>query len=147
MGELMCLFSARLSTHSCAMYASTRWITLAAGLLGFLGVALGAFGAHGLKPVLLAGGEMENWEKAVFYQLVHAVALLALAGWRDSHGGPNSKVATCWVAGTVFFSGSLYWLALGGPIKLLWPVTPLGGLALLAGWGLLVFTAWKRPNP
>ena len=123
-----------------------RSITLAAGLLGFLGVALGAFGAHALKPMLVANGHLEYWEKAVLYQLIHSVALLALAGWSNSSAGPAGKVAACWVAGILFFSGSLYALALGGPIKLLWPVTPLGGLALLAGWGLLILTAWKRPG-
>jgi len=129
------------------MNPSTRWITLAAALFGFLGVALGAFGAHALKATLLANGQLDSWKTAVFYQLVHAVALLALAGWRDSHGGPNTKVAFCWTVGVILFSGSLYWLALGGPIKLLWPVTPLGGLALLAGWGMLILSALNRPNP
>ncbi len=129
------------------MNPSTRWITLAAGLLGFLGVALGAFGAHALKATLLINGMLESWKTAVLYQLIHAVALLALIGWRDSHAaGPNTKVAACWVAGTVLFSGSLYALALGGPGKLLGPITPLGGIALLAGWGLLIFIAWKRPS-
>lgn len=129
------------------MFSSTRSIILAAGLLGFLGVALGAFGAHALKATLVANGQLDSWKTAVLYQLVHAVALLALAGWRDAHGGPNLKVAFCWVLGVLLFSGSLYCLALGGPISVLWPVTPLGGLALLAGWGLLIFSAWKRPNP
>ena len=128
------------------MNPSTRWITLAAALFGFLGVALGAFGAHALKATLLANGQLDSWKTAVLYQLVHAVALLALAGWRDAHGGPNTKVAFFWALGVVLFSGSLYCLALGGPISLLWPVTPLGGLALLAGWGLLIFTAWIRPS-
>jgi uncharacterized membrane protein YgdD (TMEM256/DUF423 family) len=146
LGQLMCLFSARLSTHSCAMNPSHRWITLTAGLLGFLGVALGAFGAHALKATLLANGQLDSWKTAVLYQLIHAVALLALANGRDSLGGPNTKVAACWVTGVLLFSGSLYGLALGGPISLLWPITPLGGLALLAGWGLLVLTAWKRPK-
>ena len=141
----MCLFSARLSTHSCAMNSATRWITLAAGLLGFLGVALGAFGAHALKATLLINGQLDSWRTAVLYQLIHGVALLALASWRDAHAGPSTKVAACWIGGVALFSGSLYWLALGGPIKFLWPFTPLGGVALLVGWGLLIFTAWKRP--
>ena len=73
------------------------------------------------------------------------IALLALAGWRDAHGGPSGKVAALWTAGVVLFSGSLYWLAVGGP-KLLGPVTPLGGAALLAGWALLAWSAFKRPE-
>lgn len=126
------------------MTSTTRSITLAAAVLGFLGVALGAFGAHGLKAALEAQGSTETWKTAVLYQLVHAVALLALAGWRDAHGGTNGRVATLWVAGTLLFSGSLYWLALGGP-RLLGPVTPLGGVAFLAGWALLAWSAWRRP--
>ena len=128
------------------MNPSLRWITLAAGLLGFLGVALGAFGAHALKATLLANGHLDSWKTAVLYQLIHAVALLALANGRDALAGTQAKVAACWVTGVVLFSGSLYGLALDGPTKLLGPVTPLGGLALLAGWGLLVFNAWKRPS-
>ncbi len=126
------------------MTGSTRNITLAAALLGLSGVALGAFGAHALKPTLEAHGSIETWKTAVLYHLVHAVALLALAGWRDAHGGPSGKVAALWTVGVVLFSGSLYWLALGGPM-LLGPVTPLGGVAMLAGWALLAWSAFKRP--
>ncbi len=128
------------------MNSSTRSITLAAGCLGFLGVALGAFGAHALKATLLANGYLDTWETAVRYQLIHVVALLALAGWRDSLVMPSTNIATAWVAGTILFSGSLYALALGGPGKMLGPITPLGGVALLVGWGMLIFTAWKRPT-
>jgi uncharacterized membrane protein YgdD (TMEM256/DUF423 family) len=126
------------------MTAATRGITLAAGLFGFLGVALGAFGAHALKGVLEAGGHVDTWKTAVLYQLVHAVALLALAGWRDAQGGPGKKVAWCWSAGIVLFSGSLYGLSLGGP-RILGPITPLGGGAFLLGWVLLIWRAWKQP--
>jgi uncharacterized membrane protein YgdD (TMEM256/DUF423 family) len=128
------------------MNPSTRLITLAAGLLGLLGVALGAFGAHALKVTLLANGQLESWKTAVLYQLVHAITLLALANSRDTQAGPHTKIAACWITGIVLFSGSLYWLALGGPVKWLWPFTPLGGVALLAGWGWLVLTALKRPS-
>ncbi|MBI2512404.1 MAG: DUF423 domain-containing protein [Opitutae bacterium] len=127
------------------MTGSTRTITLAAAILGFIGVALGAFGAHALKPTLEAHGSVETWKTAVLYQLVHAVALLALAGWRDAHAGPSGKVAVLWTGGVICFSGSLYWLALGGP-KFLGPITPLGGVAFLAGWALLAWSAWKRPS-
>lgn len=119
-------------------------LLVAAGILGFIGVALGAFGAHGLKATLEAGGHLKNWEKAVFYQLVHAVALVALA----QAGRPvlwMGRIGWCWVTGVACFSGSLYWLALGGPIKLLWPVTPLGGLLFLIGWATLVVAAWRQP--
>jgi len=116
-------------------------LLITAGILGFAGVALGAFGAHGLKAALEAGNQLENWKTAVFYQLVHAVALFALAG-RPIPGA--SKVGWCWLTGVLCFSGSLYWIALGGPIKVLWPVTPLGGLFLLAGWALVIGSAFRK---
>ena len=85
------------------------------------------------------------WDTAVKYHLIHAVALLALAAWMEArtaagnNAGRNALnwAAGCWVAGVMLFSGSLYALALGGPAGL-GPVTPLGGLALITGWILLL---------
>jgi uncharacterized membrane protein YgdD (TMEM256/DUF423 family) len=120
--------------------AAVAW----AGLLGASGVALGAFGAHLLRPSLEAAGTLEVWETAVRYQLLHAIALLGFAGWVRSPERPPGKAAAwtprLWVAGTVLFSGSLYGLALGGP-HWLGPVTPLGGLALIAGWVAAIVAA------
>jgi len=123
------------------MMTSQRPLLLAAGLTGITGVALGAFGAHGLKDVLEPAGRLETWKTAVFYQLIHAVALLALSGWSDP---AVRKIGWCWITGVMLFSGSLYGLALGGP-KILGPITPLGGIAFLVGWGWLAVSAWKRP--
>lgn len=120
-----------------------RFLLVSAGLLGLSGVALGAFGAHGLKAVLAETGGLENWKTAVHYQLLHGVALLALA---DLPIGPKITIARCWIAGVVFFSGSLYWLALGGPAKFIWPLTPLGGVGLLAGWAVLTVSAFRRTD-
>ena len=106
---------------------------------------MGAFGAHALKDTFSARGTAEIWHTAVLYQLVHSVALLALAGWNRPAAGPIAKAAGCWIVGIALFSGSLYGLALGGPGRLLGPLTPLGGLALLAGWALVVFSAGKQP--
>ncbi len=125
------------------MSAALRFPLLAASLLGFTGVALGAFGAHGLKATLEATGGVENWKTAVLYQLVHAVALLAVTGHAESVA---RRVGLWWTPGVVLFSGSLYLLALGAPAKFLWPVTPAGGLALLIGWGTLGWSA-LRPSP
>ena len=125
------------------MTTSSPWIVAAAGILGFLGVALGAFGAHALKATLEAHGSLDAWRTAVLYQLVHSVALLALAAGRGTLPGPTGAAAVCWTAGIALFSGSLYWLALGGP-RWLGPVTPLGGLCLLAGWALVAFGAFSR---
>lgn len=126
------------------MNTTHRWILSVAGLLGFFGVALGAFGAHGrLYEILQANGSIDTWQTAVLYQLVHSVAVLAAGFWRDPGSRP-AWVAGFWTAGIALFSGSLYILALGGP-KFLGPVTPLGGVCFLVGWYLLFRSAWKQP--
>jgi len=128
------------------MPASSRVYLLLAAILGLLGVALGAFGAHGLGDTLASRGSTRTWETAVLYHLVHAVALLALALGGDRAGLRVGAIGACWVTGVLFFSGSLYLLALGGP-RMLGPITPLGGLAFLAGWLLVAAGAWKPRQP
>src|SRR6478672_1256318 len=81
-----------------------------AAVLGFLAVALGAFGAHGLKEVLVRHGTVEIWEKAVLYHLVHAVVLFVIGLRAPLLKGPWFS----FVAGIILFSGSLYILALTG---------------------------------
>jgi uncharacterized membrane protein YgdD (TMEM256/DUF423 family) len=105
---------------------------IAAGF-AFLGVALGAFGAHALKTTLQASGMMDAWNKAVLYHLVHAVALVALA----LSGAGNRASYFLLAAGIVLFSGSLYTMALTN-VRALGAITPLGGLCFLAGWAWLV---------
>ena len=127
---------------------SFRFPLLAAGLLGLTGVALGALGAHALKVTLLERGMTQAWETAARYHLFHAVAALGVAAWQRAAAGTGSAglmlwAARLWCAGTLLFSGSLYWLALGGP-RWLGPVTPLGGLALMAGWVLVGVAAFRR---
>jgi uncharacterized membrane protein YgdD (TMEM256/DUF423 family) len=117
-----------------------RGLLLAGALLGAAGVALGAFGAHGLRARLDARA-LEVWETAVRYHLVHAVALLALA--LSPHAASLRTAGWLFAAGIALFSGSLYALALGGP-RLLGPVTPLGGLALVAGWLWIARAALSR---
>jgi uncharacterized membrane protein YgdD (TMEM256/DUF423 family) len=102
-----------------------------AAALGFLGVALGAFGAHKLKDLLTANNALAIWQTAVLYQLVHAVASL----WAAER---NPTVVWLWAAGIAFFSGSLYVLAVTN-IKWLGAITPIGGLFFLAGWAMLIF--------
>ncbi len=120
----------------------------AAGLAGLTGVALGAFGAHALKATLAAHDSVQTWHTATLYHLVHAVAAMAAtlaaagAGCAPAAQRILRAAAICWLAGLTAFSGSLYALALGGPAWL-GPVTPLGGLALLAGWTLVIVTGWK----
>jgi uncharacterized membrane protein YgdD (TMEM256/DUF423 family) len=100
-----------------------------AGVLGFLGVALGAFGAHQLASLLAANQTSSIWQTAVLYHLVHAVAALWAAG-------RNPTVVWIWAAGIVIFSGSLYLLAITNT-RWLGAITPIGGLLFLAGWLLV----------
>jgi len=102
-----------------------------AAICGFLGVALGAFGAHALKDRLSVEG-VEWWKTATLYHLVHAAAMLA-TGRSDGRASPATW---CFAAGIVLFSGSLYAMALTDA-RWLGAVTPIGGVALLAGWFLL----------
>lgn len=112
--------------------------TRIAAAAGFLAVALGAFGAHGLKDVLARNGMRDVWETAAFYHFIHAVMLYLIAGRK-----PFAAAAWwCFLAGIVLFSGSLYLLA---ATNVLWLgfVTPFGGVSLLAGWVCLFFSAVK----
>jgi len=104
-----------------------------AAALCFLAVALGAFGAHGLRATLEARGMLDVWNKAVFYHFMHAIALLALA----LYGTINRGACLLLLIGILLFSGSLYLIALTN-LRWLGPVTPLGGLCFLAGWAWLV---------
>ena len=112
------------------------------GLLGFLGVGLGAFGAHALKSRLDAE-MLATFEVGVRYQMYHALALLAV-GWACTRWPGALVNASGWlfVAGTLVFSGSLYALSLTG-MRWLGAITPIGGVALLAGWLCLAWAAWK----
>ena len=129
------------------MTSRHRFPLLAAGLFGATGVALGALGAHALDAFLVERGMAHAWETAARYQLFHAVALLAAASWlRTGTAAGAMRVvwaARCWSVGIVLFSGSLYGLAAGGP-RWLGPVTPLGGVALMAGWLCIVAAAFAK---
>ncbi|MEY2497206.1 MAG: hypothetical protein QOD12_762 [Verrucomicrobiota bacterium] len=106
-----------------------------AAILCFLAVGLGAFGAHALKATLQESGMLDVWNKAVLYHLVHAVALIALV----LHGAGNRTAYYLIVAGILFFSGSLYLMALTN-VRWLGAITPIGGLCFLAGWAWLVIS-------
>lgn len=123
-------------------------ITRAAVITG-LGVALGAFGAHALRPTLEAAGRLDEWHTAVLYQMIHGVALLAIGVWGRLDGTARQSrgvraTGLLWVLGVVAFSGSLYALGLGVPSRWIWPVTPLGGLCFLAGWTVLAIASARR---
>lgn len=116
---------------------------LAAGAInGFLGVALGAFAAHGLKQKL-EPRLFDIWEVGVRYQMYHALALLAVALLKARLGGGLMDYAGyAFLIGILLFSGSLYALALTN-IRALGAITPFGGLSFLIGWAILAVTALK----
>ena len=108
---------------------SSQVATRLAALAGFLAVGLGAFGAHGLKTTLEANGNVQIWQTAALYHLVHAVVLLVVASRSTLSRLPFALFGI----GIVLFSGSLYLLAVTN-VKWLGAITPFGGLCLLAGW-------------
>ena len=108
--------------------------------LGFLAVALGAFGAHALKERLAGSGQQPAFDTAVRYQLAHAVVLLVLPHAFASQGAASDWAGWLLLGGTVVFSGALYIRAIAD--RRSWGmVAPVGGLALLAGWALVLVTA------
>ncbi|RMH48799.1 MAG: DUF423 domain-containing protein [Gammaproteobacteria bacterium] len=112
-----------------------KWQRTAAAVLGFLGVLLGAFGAHRLKSIVPADA-LEIWKTAVFYHLVHAPVLL----WQTRYDSRFARwTFLCLFAGVLLFSGSLYWLVWSG-IRFWGWLTPFGGVLMLVGWGML---AWQ----
>jgi len=118
-----------------------RWILLSGALLGGLGVALGAFGAHALRSSLDAA-RLGWWNTAVQYQLWHAVALVALAALPLPGRGLAAALMTI---GTILFAGTLYVMALSG-LRWLGAVTPIGGLLLIGGWAALAWAALRLPQ-
>lgn len=126
-----------------------NWLASGAALLG-VAVALGAFGAHGLKDRI--GPEaLGQWRTGVEYQFYHGLGILLVAALTDRLGLARSRWACrLMLTGVVLFSGSLYLLStreltgLSGAAGLLGPMTPLGGLCFLAAWFLLFITALRQ---
>ena len=121
-----------------------RMLLLLAAMFGFTGVALGAFAAHGLKTQLLAD-YLAVFQTGVHYQMLHALALLALAAlWERLAQRLLLAAGICFCVGILLFSGSLYALTLSG-IGALGVITPVGGLMFLVGWACLGLAAWRLP--
>jgi uncharacterized membrane protein YgdD (TMEM256/DUF423 family) len=120
----------------------THKYRLLGSILALSAVLFGAFGAHALKETLSAHDSIQTWETAVRYQMWHALALMLLS-INDLSNNLPKMTGPCFVIGSLLFSGSLYGLALDGP-KWLGPITPLGGLCLMIGWALLVYSSLKN---
>lgn len=126
-----------------------RRILLTASLFGVIAVMFGAFGAHTLKNSL-SPGALEIWAKGVEYQFYHTFALLFLSQYTAA--GTQKLINWSYVfytVGIILFSGSLYLLATReilniGFVKYIGPITPVGGLCLILGWGILFVAALKR---
>jgi uncharacterized membrane protein YgdD (TMEM256/DUF423 family) len=127
---------------------SARFILFLAAILGGLAVITGAFGAHALKE-RLEPAALASFETAVRYQFYHALVLLLIGLWLHVAPTPGLRpAAACLMIGTVLFAGSIYLLSTRtllpfGSLRFLGPVTPLGGLCFIAGWGLLASAAWR----
>ena len=119
-------------------------LLLIGAINGFLAVALGAFGAHGLEG-RLSEKMLATWEKAVQYQMFHAIGLFIVAFLADKFSQVSLITTAGWslLVGIILFSGSLYVLSVTG-IKILGAITPLGGVAFLLGWVLLMVAAVKH---
>ena len=117
-------------------------VLITASILGFLGVLLGAFAAHGLKAVVTAE-QIVSFQTGVRYQFYHAFLLLFVGNTSYIYGVVKKRIYWLVVVGVVFFSGSIYVLSLdeyvlGQNIKAIAFITPLGGLLLLSAWAMLV---------
>lgn len=107
-----------------------------------LGVVFGAFGAHALRSTM-SPDDLATFETGVRYQMYHALALIAVA-WATTQWESTTVTLAGWafVVGILIFSGSLYLLVLSGQ-RWLGAITPIGGVALIAGWILLAWSAWR----
>jgi uncharacterized membrane protein YgdD (TMEM256/DUF423 family) len=120
----------------------SRLFTLAGAIFAFLAVAAGAFGAHALRS-RLSPADLAVFETAARYQMYHALALfiaayLAMQGWRLA-----PPAGWLFIVGILLFSGSLYLIVFTG-ITRFGIITPVGGVAFLAGWFSLILCAWPR---
>jgi uncharacterized membrane protein YgdD (TMEM256/DUF423 family) len=124
-----------------------KQIIVTAAVFGMLAVIAGAFGAHGLKPYLVAQ-QLEVWHTAVQYQFYHVFALLFLSTFAHTKNKLITASYYLFTFGIIFFSGSLYLLACRDVIGWGWlwimgPITPLGGLFFITGWLVLALAALR----
>lgn len=118
-----------------------QWVMIGA-LSAFFAVALGAFGAHGLRDKLTAES-MSIYQTAVHYHFIHALALVALGIWSAQNPSLDTQLSGwAFTLGIVIFSGSLYALAVT-QLRFLGAITPIGGVSFLVGWVGFVFLAWR----
>ncbi len=123
---------------------NARNTILTGSVFGLLGVVIGAFGAHALKPMLLESNRLETFEMAVRYQFFHAFALLITGILMNQLPIQFLKLASWFFSGGIlFFSGSLYLLCFTG-LGMLGAITPIGGLLFILGWACIFISALKK---
>lgn len=121
-----------------------KFFLQAGSLLGAIGVMVGAFGAHALKPMLVASGRFETFETAVRYQFYHALALVLVGMLAKEFSAKTLNYSSfCFLIGTLIFSGSLYLICFTG-ITAFGAVAPIGGTLLVVAWLLLFWTVLKK---
>lgn len=123
----------------------TKQFILIASILGFIGVAIGAFGAHGLEDTLVENDREDTFQTASEYHMIHVFALITVA-WISTQVDDKKYLrwaGNFFTAGTLIFSGSLYILAIFD-LGFMGAVAPIGGVCLLMGWACLGWTAWKH---
>jgi uncharacterized membrane protein YgdD (TMEM256/DUF423 family) len=122
-------------------------ILLAAAFLGITAIVLGAFGAHALKKVLSVE-QLQSFEVGVRYQMYHALFLLFIGVFAFLNEKERLLIFWLTISGVLFFSGSIYLLAINGitnlKTKFLGPVTPIGGLLLISAWGYLFYAILSK---
>ena len=125
------------------MNANAQSIVITGAVLAFLGVALGAFGAHALKA-RLAADMLLVYQTGVQYHLAHALGIVLIGILVQMVPASKWLPVAAWTmtAGVIVFSGSLYALSISG-VRLLGVITPLGGVALLAAWGMVAWAVWQ----
>lgn len=119
---------------------TSQLVILFATIFGALSIILGAFGAHALKKIF-SEEQIQSFETGVKYQMYHAIVLLIIGFQLNFETSIEKAMAWSFIVGIVLFSFSIYGLCIssakGRKIKILGPITPLGGLSLLLGWVLL----------
>lgn len=113
-----------------------------AAIFGMTAIILGAFGAHALKKILNEE-QLKSFETGVKYQMYHAIVLLILGFQLEFNQSIESYIVYCFISGILLFSFSIYGLVISSAknkkLRFLGPITPLGGLLLTLGWGLLFY--------
>jgi len=120
-----------------------KFFLLSGSVLGLLGVAIGAFGAHALKAMLEASGRADTFETGVRYLFYHAIALVLVGILsKEFPGNTINWSGNSFLLGTLIFSGSLFLICFTG-INVFGAVAPIGGTLLVIGWGLLFWSVLK----